>query len=80
MNAAFIAIFGALAIAGLLCISMLLSTFIGGVSGWVVGLVFPVVIETLNKLAGTQLTSFEVGAVLGFFGSAFRSSLSVKNS
>lgn len=80
MNAAFIAIFGALAIAGLLFISMLLSTIFGGVGGWVVGLVFPVVIDTLNKLAGTQLTSFEVGAVLGFFGSAFRSSLSVKNS
>lgn len=75
-----IAVGGAAAIAGFLFISMLASTFFGGVAGWVVGLVFPFVIDTLNHLAGTQLTGFEVGAVLGFFGSAFRSSLTIKKS
>ena len=74
-----IAIGGGVAIAGVLFIAMLASTFFGGVAGWVVGLVFPFVIETLNKVAGTQLTAFEVGAVLGFFGSAFKSSLRVKS-
>ena len=44
------------------------ATVIGGVIGWVVGLVFPFVITTLNQIAGTSLTAFQVGAVLGFFG------------
>ena len=79
MNNILIAVGGALAIAGFLFLAMLASTFFGGVAGWVVGLVFPFVIDTLNKLAGTQLTGFEVGAVLGFFGSAFKSSLTTKS-
>lgn len=54
-------------------LSMLASTFFGGVAGWLVEMVFPYVITTLNTLAGTQLTGFQVGAVLGFVGGAFRS-------
>ena len=69
-------IFAALAIAAYLFLAMLASTFFGGVAGWVVEMVFPFVSATLNKLAGTELTGFEVGAVLGFFGGAFKSSLS----
>lgn len=63
---------GAVSIAALSFLMILLSTLFGGITGWVVGLVFPFVIDTLNQLAGTQLTAFEMGAVLGFFGSFFR--------
>ena len=69
---------GAVSIAALFFLMILLSTLFGGIIGWVVGLVFPFVIDTLNQLAGTQLTAFEVGAVLGFFGSFFRSHNNVK--
>ena len=74
----FIAISGAFAIAVVFFIALLLSTLCGGIAGWVVGLVFPYVIDTLNQLAGTQLTAFEVGSVLGFFGSFFRGHHSAK--
>lgn len=66
-------IFGSLAIAALLFVAMLLSTLMGGVAGWIVEFVFPFVITTLNQLSGLSLTGFEMGAVLGFFGSFFRS-------
>ena len=52
---------------------MLLATFFGGVAGWVVGWAFPYVTDTLRELFGVTLTDFQVGATLGFFGSAFRS-------
>jgi hypothetical protein len=38
--------------------------------------VFPFVIDTLNQLGDLNLTGFEMGAVLGFVGSFFRSSSS----
>ncbi len=68
-------ILGVVLVAVLFFFAALLSTLFGGFVGWVVDLVFPFVTATLNQLAGTQLTGFETGAVLGFFGSFFRSSL-----
>lgn len=56
-----------------LFVTLIVSTFVGGVVGWSVEMVFPFVNATLNQLAGTGLTGFETGAVLGFFGSFFRS-------
>lgn len=53
--------------------TLIMSTVVGGVVGWSVEMVFPFVNATLNQLAGTELTGFETGAVLGFFGSFFRS-------
>lgn len=64
----------AIAMVGLLFFAVLLSTIMGGIVGWVVDMVFPFVIATLNQLAHLNLTGFEMGAVLGFFGSFFRSS------
>lgn len=52
---------------------IILGTFLGGVVGWVVGGVFPFVTDTLRELFGVSLTNFQIGATLGFFGSAFRS-------
>lgn len=72
MSGFFKLILGAAA-AGLVFMAMIMSTLFGGVAGWVVGVVFPFVIDTLNTLAGTQLTGFELGCVLGFFGSMFKS-------
>ena len=68
-------ILGAVAIAAILFVAVLLGTLIGGIVGWIVGLVFPFVIVTLNTLTGLTLTAFEMGAVLGFVGSFFKTSV-----
>jgi hypothetical protein len=72
-------ILGAISLIALLFVAMLLSTLIGGCAGWVVESVFPYVITTLNTLTGLSLTGFEMGAVLGFVGSFFKSSLTNKS-
>jgi hypothetical protein len=54
-------------------IMVILSTFLGGVSGWVVGGVFPYVTDTVRAVVGVELTNFQLGATLGFFGGFFRS-------
>jgi len=68
-------ILGAVAIAALLFVAVLLGTLIGGIVGWIVGLGFPFVIVTLNTMTGLTLTAFEMGAVLGFVGSFFKTSV-----
>jgi hypothetical protein len=72
-------ILGAVSLIAILFVAMLLSTLIGGCAGWVVESVFPYVITTLNTLTGLSLTGFEMGAVLGFVGSFFKSSLTNKS-
>ena len=72
-------ILGAVAIAALLFVAVLLGTLIGGIVGWIVGLVFPFVIVTLNTMTGLTLTAFEMGAVLGFVGSFFKTSVTKKD-
>jgi len=57
----------------LFAFAMLLSTIMGGITGWLVGSWFPYVTDTLRELFNVTLTDFELGATLGFFGSAFRS-------
>ena len=57
---------------------IILNTLMGGVVGWCVNFLFPVVNTTLNTLSGLQLDAFDQGAVLGFFGSFFRSTLKSK--
>jgi hypothetical protein len=49
------------------------------VVGWIVNLLFPFVTVTLNALLGTTLSAFEMGAVLGFVGGFFRSSVTKKS-
>lgn len=66
----------ALAAAALFFLVAILATLCGGLIGWAVEAVFPFVITTLNNIAGTALTGFETGCVLGFFGSFFRISSS----
>jgi hypothetical protein len=68
-------ILGAVAIAAILFVAVILGTLVGGIVGWIVGLVFPFVIVTLNTMTGLTLTAFEMGAVLGFVGSFFKTSV-----
>jgi hypothetical protein len=69
----------AVGIIGLLFFVIILSTLFGGIAGWTVDLVFPFVAITLNSLLGTTLTAFEMGAVMGFVGSFFRTSVTNKD-
>jgi hypothetical protein len=58
-----------LAIVGVLAtlfIAVIAGTFIGGIVGWTVNLMFPVVNATLNQVSGLTLDAFDQGAVLGF--------------
>lgn len=75
MQAIFLIITGVVGVAIALLLSIIANTLVGGIVGWVVDLVFPFVNATLNQVAHTQLTAFELGATLGFFGSFFRSTL-----
>lgn len=63
-----------------LFLGIIASTLVGGLVGWTVGLVFPFVFDSLNKLTSLSLTPFEMGAMLGFVGSFFRSSRSAAGS
>lgn len=62
----------------LIFIGIILGTLMGGFVGWVIGTTFPVVIDSLNTVSGLSLTSFEMGAVLGFVSSFVRPNISVK--
>jgi hypothetical protein len=70
---AFLAIVGVLAT---LFFVVILTTLVGGVVGWCVNLLFPVVNVTLNQITGLALDAFDMGAVLGFVGSFFKSTTS----
>ena len=56
-----------------LFVAILAQTVVGGIVGWVVGMVFPFVITSLNSVAGLSLTGFQIGAVLGFVSGFLRS-------
>jgi hypothetical protein len=65
-----------LAIVGVLVtlfIAVIAGTFIGGVVGWCVNLMFPVVNATLNQVSGLALDAFDMGACLGFVGGFLKS-------
>ena len=75
MQALFLIITGVVGMAIMLFLGIIANTLVGGIVGYVVDMVFPFVTATLNQVAHTQLTAFELGATLGFFGSFFRSTL-----
>lgn len=65
-----------IAIVGILVtlfVAVIAGTFIGGVVGWCVSLMFPVVNATLNQVAGLSLDAFDMGACLGFVGGFLKS-------
>ena len=51
----------------------LLSTFLGGVSFWIIGGVFEYIPEFIQIHTGFDYTNFETGALIGFFTSVVRS-------
>ena len=52
----------------------IVAVLLAGVSTMVIGWAFPIVPDTLRELFNLpHLTNFQVGAILGFFGSAFKS-------
>jgi hypothetical protein len=59
--------------------AIILSSLVGGIVGWTVNIAFPFIFETINGIAKTQLTAFEIGATLGFVGSFFTSYASKKD-
>jgi hypothetical protein len=67
-----------LAIVGVLAtlfIAVIAGTFIGGVVGWCVNMMFPVVNATLNQVSGLTLDAFDMGAVLGFLSGFIKTSV-----
>lgn len=56
-----------------LFVAVIAGTFIGGVVGWCVSLMFPVVNATLNQVSGLSLDAFDMGACLGFIGGFLKS-------
>lgn len=63
---------GSIAAALGMFIGAIMSTLCGGIVGWCIALVFPDVIGAIGGLIEPRLTSFEVGAVIGFVGGLFR--------
>jgi membrane protein YqaA with SNARE-associated domain len=74
-NIAAVIIAAVAGIIGLVFVGVLLATVLGGVVGWIVGLFFPEIIASLNSIMGLSLSNFEMGAMLGFVGGFFRSTL-----
>lgn len=67
---------GAIAVVSALFFIIILSTLLGGIAGWTVGLVFTDSIAVVKSFLGVTCTNFELGAGLGFVGGFFKSTLS----
>jgi hypothetical protein len=63
-------------IALLILVSPLLGALVGAFCGLVVGYVFDESFVHLQKLLGTTAAPYQIGAMLGFIGGFFRSSVS----
>lgn len=69
---ALIAILGGVA---LLFLGALLNTLVGAFAGWVVGLVFDDSMRLLAEVLNVKAAPYQLGAIFGFIGGFFRSSL-----
>ena len=58
---------------GVLFLLIILSTLMGGICGWTVGLIFTDTIAALKQFMGVDVTNFELGAMLGFVGGFLKS-------
>lgn len=65
-------------VTGVVFLAIILGTMMGGVAGWVVGLVFNDTMLALKDFLGTDATNFQVGAALGFVGGFFRATVNAK--
>lgn len=64
---------------GVLFLMIIITTLFGGIAGWTIGLVFDAP-QQVATLLGLELTDFQVGALLGFVGSFFKTQLSTSSS
>lgn len=71
-------IFSLVGIVVTLFVAVIAGTLMGGVVGWCVNFVFPVVNTTLNTLSGLSLDAFDMGAVLGFVSGFIKSTCTNK--
>lgn len=68
-------VFAIVGVLATLFIAVIAGTFIGGVVGWCVNMMFPVVNTTLNQVSGLTLDAFDQGAVLGFLSGFIKTSV-----
>ena len=63
-----------LAIVGIMFLACILSTFLGAVAGWIVGLFFEEsILNFFAALGISGLKMWQIGAALGFIGGFFKS-------
>ena len=66
----------------LIIVMVILSTFFGGVAGWIVGLFFTdIIMNTLNRIGVDTMgmSMWQLGATLGFVSGFFKSTKVQKN-
>ena len=68
-------VFAIVGVLATLFFAVIAGTFIGGVVGWCVNMMFPVVNTTLNQVSGLTLDAFDQGAVLGFLSGFIKTSV-----
>ena len=74
--------FMALGLVMLIILMVILSTFFGGVAGWIVGLFFTdIIMNTLNRIGVDTMgmSMWQLGATLGFVSGFFKSTKVQKN-
>lgn len=64
----------------LIFLSPLLGIIIGAFAGWVVGLFFPDTLALLAQMLHIEAAPWQLGAIFGFIGGFFRSSISTSKS
>ena len=74
--------FMALGLVMLIILMVILSTFFGGVAGWIVGLFFTdIIMDTLNRIGVDTMgmSMWQLGATLGFVSGFFKTTKVQKN-
>ena len=71
---------GAVGVAVIMFLMLLVYPFFGGVAGWVFAWIFDESFLKLVELLNVEATGWQVGAILGFVGEFFRTTVSNKSS
>lgn len=73
MDKLILGILGAATTAAIMFFFVIFGTLMGGITGWVVGLAFDAPENFAAMIGMPALTSFDIGALLGFVGGYLRS-------
>jgi uncharacterized membrane protein len=76
MDALLSALLAALAVAALVFVGAVASALAGAFVGWLVGLIFDDTMRLLSQAMGISAAPYQLGAMFGFVGAFFRSTLS----